>query len=186
MAVFKNCLGSGSQYILQLLIINFIGVLGCLSSVALAMTEGSETVTGSVASFPDVGITCIGNLGIFITSLLRGRLDLELAARDVLATFRGPKLKPIRRFGLLTCEGYDDASVVLLSFQSPNSSIKQFMRYISNAHDVQSILLECLPLKSVALLAEICNCDDECKCIVFCTVEEVTVMLDRWMLEILK
>ena len=102
------------------------------------------------------------------------------------ATFRGPRLKRIHIFGLVTCEKYENASVVLLSFQSPNSSIKQFMRYISNAHDVQSILLECLPLKSVALLAEICNCDDECKCIVFCTVEEVTVMLDSWMLEILK
>ena len=103
MGVLNNCLGLGSPYILQLLIINFIGLLGCLSSVALAMTEGSETVTGSVATFPDVGITCIGNLGIFITSLLRGRLDLEVAARDVLATVRVAQLLPIHRFGLTTC-----------------------------------------------------------------------------------
>ena len=53
------------------------------------------------------------------------------------------------------------------------------MRYISSAHDVRPILLECLPLRSAALLAEICNCNDECNCIVFCTVEAVNILLAR-------
>jgi len=177
----------GNPYIVQLLIIKFIGLLGCLSCVALAQ-EISGTVSGSVANFPDVGITCLGNLAIFVTSLLRGRLDLEVAARDVLATARGPKPEHIHRFGLTTCKNYEYkcASVVLLSYHSPNSSMRQFMKYISSAHNVQSILLECLPLRSAALLAEICNCNDECKCIVFCTVEEVTILLARRMPRMLK
>lgn len=166
---------------MQVLITRIIGLLGWLSCVAVAFAGGEEhaagPVTGAVQGFPNVGITCLGNLAILITSLLRGRLDLEMAARDFLATRRGPKLEYIHRFGLKTCKKYKDASVLLLSFRSPNSSITQFMRYISSAHGVQSILLECLPLRSAALLAEICNCNDECKCIVFCTVEAVSILL---------
>ena len=39
----------------------------------------------------------------FVTSLLRGRLDLEISARNVLATNRGPEMKEINGFGLTTC-----------------------------------------------------------------------------------
>lgn len=81
----------------------------------------------------------MGNLAIFHTSLPRGRLDLEVAARDVFAMVRGPKLEHIHRFDLKTSKKDKHASVVLFSFHSPNSSIKQFMRNISSAHVVQSI-----------------------------------------------
>lgn len=82
------------------------------------------------ASFPNLGITYIGNASIFITNFLRGRLDLELGTRDVLATMTGPKLNDIEGFGLTTCrEGeITKTYVVMLSTHTPNSSIKQFMK----------------------------------------------------------
>ena len=83
MAVLKDL--QGILYVIGLMIINLVCWLGCLSSAALAQLEVDEIVTGS-ASFPVLGITCLGNLVVFITSLIRGRLDIEMAARDVVAT----------------------------------------------------------------------------------------------------
>jgi len=167
---------------MKLLIINLVGWLGWLSHIALAQLEFSEAVTGS-ASFPDVGIACIGNLAVFITSLLRGRLDLEIGARDVLATNRGPKLKGISRFGLRTRYAPD---VVMLSNNMSHPSMREFMKYISYAHGVNSLLLECLPLKSAAVTAEICGCGGLCGCIVFWTEDETAIMLARQMCGTLK
>jgi hypothetical protein len=178
---------------------HFFGCLGWLCNIALAQFEISESVTGS-ANFPAIGIAFLGNLAVFITSLLRGRLDLEMGARDVLATLRGPQLYPINDgFGLTTCEQrqqdrFAKASVVMLSYDPPNSSMKQFMRYICNAYKVHSILLQCFPLKSKSdellpgtksdkLLPGICNCihdgpeESKCNCIVFWNVEEIVKML---------
>ena len=39
-----------------------------------------------------VGISCVANLVIFVTSLIRGRLDLEIGARDALDILASPKL----------------------------------------------------------------------------------------------
>jgi hypothetical protein len=167
---------------MRLFIINLFFWFGWLCNIVFAQFEVSETVTGS-ASFPDVGITSLGNLAVFITSLLRGRLDLEMGARDLMATITGPKLYDINEFGLTTCieRKYGKASVVMLANQAPNSSIKQFMKYISNAHHVDSILLQCNPLKSTEFTAEKCECRDLCRCIVLCTVKEVTNLLARRM-----
>jgi hypothetical protein len=143
--------------------------------------EFSEPVTGS-ANFPDLGITCLGNIAVFVRVCMKGMLTLEMGARDVLAATRGPKLEDINGFGLSTRREYTKASVVMLSTYKPNSSMRQFMKYLSHAHDVDSILLKCFPLKSVAVTAEICKCrgcQGICECIVFWTVEEITMMLAR-------
>ena len=172
---------------MQLFIIKLIGLLGWLSGIAVAQLELSETVTGFV-SFPDIGITCLGDLAIFFTSLYRGRLHLEMGARDVLATITGPKMESINGYGLTTCKGdLKSASVVMLSTSTPNSSITQFMKYFSNAHDVEIILLQCVPLKYATITAQICECNEVTYgCIVFCAVEEITIMLANQMPGILK
>jgi hypothetical protein len=195
MGVFKN--SKGSLYTMNVLIIKLVVWLGWLSSVALGQLELSEAVTGFV-NFPEVGISCIGNLAVFITSVSKGRLDLEMGARDVLATLRGSKLYDIKNganlnpVGFTTCEDskqnrYEKASVVMLSYEKPkpNSSMRQFMEYISNAHNVHSILLftsaavDAHPHKSFK-----CNCNNSngtCKCIVFENVKEITSLLDSRM-----
>lgn len=155
--------------------------LAWLSGIALAQLEFSEAVTGSVI-FPDGAIACLGNLAVFLTSLLRGRLDLENGVRDVLATNRGPKLREIgRRTGLTTCTGeenYKDAQVVMLSKETSNyNSIGQFMKYVYHSHGVASILLKILPLEdaldSKVVTAEPCSCEHaRCGCIVLWTEEE--------------
>jgi len=72
MAVFKD--GQGRRYMMHL-IVKLICWFGSLTGIAFGQLDISETVTGSV-SFPDLGITCIGNLVVFFTSFIRGRLDL--------------------------------------------------------------------------------------------------------------
>lgn len=155
--------------------------LGWLST-ASAQLELSEPLTGS-ANFPDLGITCLGNLAAFVGVCMKGMLTLEMGARDVLAATRGPKLQNVNGFGLSTCDEYKDVSAVMLSTRhTPNSSIKQFMKYMSYAHDVDSILLQCDPLKSAAITVEVCECsgcEGTCQCIVFRTVQEITIILAR-------
>jgi hypothetical protein len=132
MGLFKNW--QGSQRLIHLVIVQLIVWFGWLSNIALAQMQLGEEVTGSVNNLPSVGIACIGNLAMFVTSLLRGRFDLEMGARDVLATMRGHKLEDINNgFGLTTPKDYHKASVVMLSSHTPNLSIRQFMRYVSNA-----------------------------------------------------
>ena len=57
-----------------------------------AMASFIKVVRGTT-SFSEAGIAYVGNLSVFITSLLGGRLDSEIGERDVLATKRGPKMK---------------------------------------------------------------------------------------------
>nr|ABK24775.1 unknown [Picea sitchensis] len=171
MGAFKNW--QGSQRLIHLLIIQLIVWFGWLSNIALALTGLGETVTGSL-SLPGIGIACIGNLAVFVTSLLRGRLDLEMGARDVLATMRGPKLEDISNgFGRTTSNVYKKVSVVMLSSHTPNLSIRQFMKYISNAYNVHSIILQCFPVKSSASQGN----THKCKCVVFSAVEAVIILL---------
>lgn len=183
---------------MQLFLIHLFCCLVWLCNIALAQFEIDQNVTGSASISSDIEISFVGNLAIFVTSLLRGRLDLEMGARDLLATLRSPELYVINKgFGLTTCEPkeenrFGEASVVMLSYNTPNSSMKQFMRYICNAYKVHSILLQCFPLKSKSaeLLPGLCNCKDhnreECNCIVFWYVEEIVKMLARRMPRTLK
>ena len=76
MGVFKYWPRS-IDMIMQLLMIKRIVLLVWLSAIALAQLESSEAVTGAV-NLTNVGIACLGNLALFITSLVRGRLYLEM------------------------------------------------------------------------------------------------------------
>ena len=88
-AVFDRILGS---------------LVGTLSIIGLAQFEvGEAEVVKASSNIPDVGLAWVGNLEIFVTSLLRARLDLEISARNVMATNRGPEMKEINGFGLTTC-----------------------------------------------------------------------------------
>lgn len=149
MGLLKNLQGS------RLLMIQLVCWLGWLSSFAIAQFDISEGVTGSV-NFPTLGITCVANLAVFVTSLIRGRLDLEIGARDALHILAGRKLQKIDGMngnGLTTTEGsLRGASVVMLSNGAPNSSIREFVK--SNADYADSILLEFFPLKAVPVTAE--------------------------------
>lgn len=132
----------------QWLIIKLVVWLGWFSYIALAQLELANAVTGSV-NFPAVGLTCIGNLAVFFTSLLRRRLDLEMGVRDLMATITGPELKKIQQEnhvkGLTTISNnrYIHASVLMLSTDTSNSSVRQFMKYMKNAYEVESILQQC-------------------------------------------
>lgn len=88
-----------------------------LSAIVVAQLELSDTVTRSV-NLSDVGLACLGNLALFITSLLRGRLYLEMGTRDLMATLTGPKIKDIDKFGLTTTHEFSEASVVMLSMDT--------------------------------------------------------------------
>ena len=76
---------------IKLFTAQFIGLLALFSNIAFAQFDVSESVTAS-ASFPDVAMTCIGNLAVFFSCLLRGRLHVEMGARDLLDTIRPSKL----------------------------------------------------------------------------------------------
>jgi len=164
MGLFKDW--KGTRYIIQLCIIKLVCCLGWLSAIVSGQMELSETVSSS-ATFPDSGITCLGNLAVFFSSFLRGRLHLEIGAKDVLATLTGPtKLKNIEEdgwedincFKLSTSSRLTYCSVLMLSREMPNSSMRQFLEYIANVHDVWSILLQYFPLQSLPLAVQICNC----------------------------
>ena len=90
----------------QLLIIRLLCCLGWFSTFAFAQSDISEGVSGML-NFPTLGVTCLGNLSVFITSLIRGRLDTEIGARDALDILASPKLKNINGIqygnGLTTC-----------------------------------------------------------------------------------
>ena len=148
MGLFKNSKGT-LLCTMNVLLIKLVVWLGWLSSVAVGQLELSEAVAGFV-NFPEVGISCVGNLAVLITSISKGRLDLELGVRDVLASIRGPKLHEINKgFGWTTCKeskdhekdskDYENASVIMLSSSKPNSSMRQFMRYIGGALHLHQI-----------------------------------------------
>jgi len=171
-----------------LFVIQLVCWLGWLSSFTMAQLDISEGITGSV-NFPALGITCLGNLAVFVTSLIRGRLDLEIGARDVLDILKSPKLEIVNGIkhgsGLTTCEGdLQTASVVMLSNGTPNWSMRQFIK--SNASIVKSILLQFLFFKDAIndekvreeLTIQSCECSQPaCHCIVFWTVQPITNML---------
>lgn len=96
-----------SRAVMRLLVIQFVCWLGWFSTFALAQFEISEGVTGSLNNFPTLGITCVGNLALFVTSIIRGRLDLEMGTRDIIDILSTPKLEKIQGiehgYGLTTC-----------------------------------------------------------------------------------
>jgi len=187
MAVFKD--RQRMLYVMQLLITQLVVCLGWLSHITLAQLEISEKVTGS-GSFPDLVITCITNLSVFITCFLGRRLDLDISARDVVAP--GPKLEDINGFGVSICKGeYQNASVVMLSNCTPTSSMRHFMKYLFNAHDLYSIVLQCNRLEYAVVPVQTCKCSEHgvrvrCNCIVFSTVKDITIILANRMPGILK
>lgn len=164
----------------QLLITKLAVWLGWFSYIALAQLELANAVTGSV-SFPAVGLTCIGNLAVFLTSLLRRRLDLEMGVRDLLATITGPELKKIQQdnhvkaLTTISDKNYKYASVLMLSTDTSNSSIGQFMKYMKNAYEVESILQEC---RRYDLSKCATQPSHDCYCIKFMEVEGIKEYLD--------
>ena len=118
MRSFKNSKGSLYTMNMNMLMIKLVVWLGWLSCVAVGQLELSEAVTGFV-NFPEVGISCIGNLAVLITSISKGRIDLELGVMDVLESIRGPKLHEINKgFGWTTCKeskDYKNAFIVMMS-----------------------------------------------------------------------
>ena len=170
--------------------------MGWLCHNALAQLQISEGVTSS-GNFPDLVVTCIANLSVFITCFLGRRLDQDIGARDVVAI--GPKLEDIDGFGVSTCRGeYQNASVVMLTNNNPNSSMRNFMKYLSNAHSLNSIILHCNHLEYAKNTVKTCECNAlrettsssdskiTCNCIIFCTVEDITIILANRMLGTLK
>lgn len=170
--------GRGALRWLHVLLANLLAWFGWLP-IAWSQLELSDAVTSSV-SFLDAGVVSLGHIAIFTTAILRGRLDLEIAARDAMATIRGARLQEVEDLnglGLTSDTDLRFASVVMLSTHVPTSSMKQFMRYLSSSHDVDSILLQCLPLISAPVTTEICQCNEPCHCVVFWTVDIITIQL---------
>ena len=54
---------------------------GWLSVIAFGHLELSDSVSDAVR-FLDLGITCLGNLAIFYSSILRGGIYLDMGAKD--------------------------------------------------------------------------------------------------------
>ena len=99
-----------------------------------------------------------------------------MGAMDVLSTIRGPKIEDVNgEFVLTTSVDYYKTSVVMFSNHTPNLSINQFMTYISNAYNMHSIVLQSVPVKSLTLKKP--DNSETCKCIVFNTVEDCTILL---------
>jgi hypothetical protein len=172
-----------SRYIMHLFIIILVCWLGWLSG--LAFGQVGEAFTGS-ANFSDIELTCIANFAAFFIFTLQGKLEWsEFAAR-----LAWTKVKKLNIYGLevlTTCrEERPECSVVMLSFHKPDWNL-QFMNLMYNVYGVQSISLQCLPLKSVAVTVEVCtdtcteNQEGRCRCIVFNTKEEMTMMLAHLM-----
>jgi len=128
--------GQGTLRWIHALLANLLAWFGWLP-IAWSQFELSDAVTSSV-SFLDAGIVSLGHIAVFTTAILRGRLDLEMAARDVIATIRGDRLQAVEDlngYGLTSDSDLRFASVVMLStVQVPTSSMKQFMRYLSSCH----------------------------------------------------
>jgi hypothetical protein len=71
---------------------------------------------------------------MFMASLLSRRFDLEIGAKFALATLRGPKLEDMNGFGQTKNKDVRIAYIVVLSTQMSNFTVRQFMKYISNAY----------------------------------------------------
>ena len=108
MGLFKN--SKGTLCTMNVFLIKLVVWLGWISSVAVGQLELSEDVAGFV-NFPEVGISCVDNLAVLITSISKGRIDLELGVRDVLESVRGPKMHAINKeklVGWTTCKESKD------------------------------------------------------------------------------
>lgn len=185
-----------SLLIMRLSIIHLVCWLSLLCNIALAQFDISEGVTGST-SFPNVALTSIGNLAIFLTCLVSGRLYAEMGARDLLDWITAPRLFKIDDFGLTTCRyksenghgfvlNLGSAAVVMLSKDKPSHSMGQFMKYTSHVYGVHSMQLQFhrLMISSGQVDGEIlycCRLRHECNCIVFKTKEDITKMLAERM-----
>jgi len=188
---------------MQQFIIKLVCCLGWLSAIAFGQFQLSESVSGAV-SFPDLMITCLGNLAVFYSSILRGGLYLEMGAKDALTMITGRiKLKKIKGldincFGQTTCreENLSDCSVLMLSRETPSCSMKQFVEYNANVYHVWSVLVQYFPFESVPLTVEICTCllrerdhsfdNSRCGCIVLGVNEVITTMLAQQIPRTLK
>ena len=113
---------------MRLFIIQLVCWFTWFSSFCFAQLDLSEGVTRSI-NFHTLVITCVGNLAVFVTSLIRGRLDLEMGARDVLDILESRKLVIINgkiETGLITLSDrtLKYISVVILSNGTPNYSMR--------------------------------------------------------------
>jgi len=167
---------------MKMFITHLVSCLSLLCNIALAQFDISEGLTGST-SFPEVAITALGNLAVFLTCLVRERLHAEMGARDLLDCIAAPKLQDIDEFGLATCR-LQAAEVVILSKDKPSRSMIQFMKYTSRVYDAPSIQLQSRPL-IISGQAPACHPDPisqhACHCIVFNTKEDITIMLAERM-----
>ena len=120
MALFnpQNCQGGRCMLMIKLFTAQFIGLLALFSNISFAQFDISESVTAS-ASFPDVAMTCIGNLAVFFSFLLRGRIHVEMGSRDLLDTISPSKLIEERDGQIRTSM----AHVVMLSNHTLDSSM---------------------------------------------------------------
>lgn len=114
-----NAQTSRCMLMIQVFALQLVGLLACLAYTVLAQFDVSEALTAS-ASFPDVAITCVGNLAVFFSCLLRGRLHVEMGARDLLATITAPKLEKYES----TLNTLGRIDVVMLSTHTSESSVK--------------------------------------------------------------
>jgi len=76
------------QFFITQLVVWF-GWLFCVALVEIEISGMINDMRGNSSSFPHVRITSLGNLAVFVTSLMRKRLELEMGARDFVATIIG-------------------------------------------------------------------------------------------------
>ena len=82
-----------------------------------------EVVTGPI-NFLDLGTTCVGNLVAFVTTLIRGRLNIESGARDALSIVGCRKLTILNEINENEVTTGNNDTIVMLS----NGPLNIFMR----------------------------------------------------------
>lgn len=172
---------------MHLFIIILVYWLGCLCG--LVFGQVGEAFTGS-ANIPDIQLTCIANLAVFFQFILKNELWFEAEGKLFFSTFLSRKVEKLKHINglevLTTCsKELRECSVVMLSFHKPSRNTRRFMRLMYNRYDVHSIFLQCHPLQSAAVTVCVSTCTENhagrCGCIVFNTVEDITMMLARRM-----
>eukprot|EP00253_Pinus_taeda_P020396 PITA_20396 len=174
-----------SRYIISSFTIIIVCWLGWLCG--LVFGQVAEAFTSAV-NFPDVGLTCLANLAAFFTFILRGKHFYESFAENDVVLKMNVEERNINGLEVTTTcgENLKKCSVVMLSFHYPATlGPRKFMNSISNVSDVHSIFLRCRPLQCGAFTEDFpkCSCtenrDGRCGCIVFNTVQDITMMLAR-------
>lgn len=152
---------------------------GWLCSLAFAQLDKAFT---SSVNFPDIGITCIGNLAAFVRVLLRGEIWIMCRPRFDLEGRGNEKLKNI----VIGVEGQTTQSeelrachVVMLSKQTPSYTMQSLMKYSSHVFQVHSTFLQYHPLQSMEEVSVDPCTGNHCGCIVFKMVEEMARMISR-------